>query len=102
MNKDFSLTKLQKKYLTESMNKVSRSFALVTPCFEYPLNHFMSAAYLICRVVDNIEDCAKPLEWKKQRYCEFRRLLSEPAQDKDILSAWEKEDWPGLNHDEGA
>jgi farnesyl-diphosphate farnesyltransferase len=100
VKKDFSLTKLQKKYLTDSMNKVSRSFALVTPCFEFPLNHFMSASYLICRVVDNIEDCTQPLEWKSLRFAEFKELLSEPSKEKEILSTWEKEDWPGLNHDE--
>jgi farnesyl-diphosphate farnesyltransferase len=100
VNKDFSQTKLQKKYLTDSMNKVSRSFALVTPCFEYPLNHFMSAAYLICRVVDNIEDCSQPLEWKRLRFAEFKELLNEPSEDKEILSTWEKEDWPGLTPDE--
>jgi farnesyl-diphosphate farnesyltransferase len=99
-NKHFSLTKLEKKYLTDSMNKVSRSFALVTPCFEYPLNHFMSAAYLICRVVDNIEDCTKCLEWKRLRFSEFKELISEPMENKRILSTWEKEDWPGLNYDE--
>ncbi len=100
INKDFSLKKFQKKYLTDSMNKISRSFALVTPCFEYPLNYYMSAAYLICRVVDNIEDCTQSLDWKKLRYSEFKELLSEPLEDNKILSTWEKEDWPGLNYDE--
>lgn len=99
-NNDFSITKSQKKYLRDSMNKVSRSFALVTPCFEYPLNHFMSAAYLICRVVDNIEDCAQPLSWKKERYSEFKELLMKPLPRNEILSSWEKEDWPGLSQDE--
>lgn len=100
VNEDFSLTKLQKEYLNDSMNKVSRSFALVTPSLEYPLNHFMSAAYLICRVVDNIEDCGQPLDWKRQRFAEFKELLNELTQDSEILSIWGKEDWPGLTPDE--
>lgn len=100
VNEGFSSTKPQKEYLNDYMNKVSRSFALVTPNLEYPLNYFMSAAYLICRVVDNIEDCMQPLEWKRLRFSEFKELLSEPTQDKEILSIWGKEDWPGLSCDE--
>ena len=46
----------QSAYLTQHMNKVSRSFALVVSCLEEPLQQQMSTAYLICRVLDNIED----------------------------------------------
>jgi phytoene/squalene synthetase len=99
-NKDTSLTKVQKGYLNASMNKVSRSFAFVTPCLEDQLNDFMAAAYLVCRVVDNIEDCGRPLDWKRLRYSEFNQLLSEPAQAREILSCWEAKDWPGLTSDE--
>jgi farnesyl-diphosphate farnesyltransferase len=99
-NKDISLTKAQKGYLNASMNRVSRSFALVTPCLEDPLNDFMAVAYLVCRVVDNIEDCGRPLDWKRLRYSEFNQLLSEPAQAREVLSCWEAEDWPGLTSDE--
>ena len=65
---NFELTKAEDHYIRDSMNKVSRSFALVTPCFEYPLNKFVSVAYLICRVADNIEDCGQILDWKRLRY----------------------------------
>ena len=97
---EFSLTKLQEKYLNDSMNKVSRSFALVTPCFEFPLNYFMSTAYLICRVVDNIEDCSQPLDWKRLRFSEFKELLKDPAESREILTIWTNEEWPGLTPDE--
>jgi farnesyl-diphosphate farnesyltransferase len=100
MKSEFHLTKTENDYLNSSMNKVSRSFALVTPCFEAPLNDYMSAAYLICRVVDNIEDCGHALDWKRLRYSEFNRLLSEPAKAREILAAWETKDWPGLTNDE--
>jgi farnesyl-diphosphate farnesyltransferase len=100
MERDFHLTKQETDYLSSSMNKVSRSFALVTPCFEAPLNHFMSVAYLVCRVVDNIEDCGHALNWKKLRYVEFNHLLSQPSQARDILAAWEAKNWPGLTDDE--
>ena len=57
----FYLPSQQKKYLEKFMNQVSRSFALVTPCLEEPLDVFMPTAYLIFRVADNIEDCQKSL-----------------------------------------
>ena len=49
------------------MKKVSRSFALVVSFLEEPLRWQMSTAYLICRVLDNIEDCGQPFWWKEKR-----------------------------------
>ncbi|AFZ56043.1 squalene/phytoene synthase family protein [Anabaena cylindrica FACHB-243] len=96
----FYLLQEQKKYIEEYMNKVSRSFALVTPCLEEPLDAFMSIAYLIFRVADNIEDCQKPFEWQRCRFNEFKRLLKEPNVAPDILSNWSFDDWWGLNTDQ--
>jgi farnesyl-diphosphate farnesyltransferase len=94
------LTGAEKNYLDETMNKVSRSFAIVVLSLEEPLNHFMAAAYLICRVVDNIEDCDQPFGWKLQRFLEFHRLIDEPAAAPQILAVWGRESWPGLTRDE--
>jgi farnesyl-diphosphate farnesyltransferase len=94
------LTSAEKKYLDEMMNKVSRSFAIVVLSLEAPLNHYLAAAYLICRVVDNLEDCAQPFAWKQQRFQEFRQLLAEPASALQVLTAWSQESWPGLTQDE--
>ena len=96
----FYLSSQQKAYLAEFMNKVSRSFALVTPCFEEPLDSFMSVAYLICRVVDNIEDCKQPFAWQQQRFAEFKQLLEEPTKSQYILSVWSQEDWIDLDADQ--
>ncbi|MFN6513044.1 MAG: phytoene/squalene synthase family protein [Nostoc sp. CreGUA01] len=93
----FYLLQEQKKYVEEFMNKVSRSFALVTPCFEEPLDAFMSTAYLIFRVADNIEDSQQPYNWQKNRFIEFKQLLKEPTLATNILSGWSHEDWRGLN-----
>jgi farnesyl-diphosphate farnesyltransferase len=93
----FYLSPQQKEYLEGFMNTVSRSFALVTPCFEEPLDVFMSTAYLICRVVDNIEDCKQPFSWQQKRFTEFKQLLKEPTLAQEILSIWSNQDWPGLN-----
>jgi farnesyl-diphosphate farnesyltransferase len=96
----FSLTNIQKKYLNDQMQGVSRSFALVAPLIESPLDYYLATAYLICRVADNIEDNEQPLEWQKERFAEFNSLLKHPQRLNEILSAWEKEKWPGLNRDE--
>jgi farnesyl-diphosphate farnesyltransferase len=90
----------QMTYLDSMMNKVSRSFAVVVPCLEEPLNHYLSTAYLLCRVVDNIEDCTQSLAWKEQRFTEFSSLLNEPLRATEILSRWQRDSWPGLTADE--
>jgi farnesyl-diphosphate farnesyltransferase len=98
--RELELTSAEKKYLDEMMNKVSRSFAIVVLSLEEPLNAYMATAYLICRVVDNIEDCAQPFAWKQQRFQEFHQLIEEPVSAPQILAAWSQELWPGLTQDE--
>ena len=92
----FTVSSPQADYLNTLMNKVSRSFALVVPHLEPPLNHIMATAYLLCRVVDNIEDCLQPTNWKKQRFTEFEQLLDKPNLASEILLTWQQESWPGL------
>ena len=60
----------------------------------------MATAYLIGRVVDNIEDCTQPFAWKQQRFEEFHQLIEEPASAPQILAVWSQESWPGLTQDE--
>lgn len=96
----FTLTPTETEYLDTAMNKVSRSFALVIPALEEPLNYYLSTAYLICRVVDNIEDCEQPFEWKQSRFAEFSQLIQNPTSAADILAIWDQKPWPGLTDDE--
>jgi farnesyl-diphosphate farnesyltransferase len=96
----FTISPTETRYLNTYMNKVSRSFALVVPVLEEPLNHYLSTAYLICRVVDNIEDCEQPFDWKQRRFNEFSQLIYESVPAADILTIWGQEAWPGLNADE--
>lgn len=84
------------------MDRVSRSFALVVPCLEDPLQDYFATAYLLCRALDNIEDCGQPLHWQKQRFAEFRQLLAEPDLAPVRLAEWESAAWPGLSADERA
>lgn len=96
----FELELAQRKYLEHFMEGVSRSFAVVVPFLEAPLRDYIAVAYLICRVIDNIEDCHQPLEWKAARFQEIAQLLSEPNQAAPILKTWEHENWPGLGTDQ--
>ena len=74
----FELSQANQTYLEQQLSAVSRSFALVLPTLEAPLRHYLAVAYLLCRVVDNIEDCGHPYAWQQQRYAEFLFLLREP------------------------
>ncbi|MDX1415228.1 MAG: squalene/phytoene synthase family protein [Candidatus Promineifilaceae bacterium] len=94
------MNKIQRAYLSDNMNKVSRSFALLVPAVETPLCDYLATAYLICRVVDNIEDCTQSFSWKQARFAEFAALLDKPRKAPNILLLWEQETWPGLSRDE--
>jgi farnesyl-diphosphate farnesyltransferase len=96
------LTRTEAEYLADTMQRVSRSFALVVPNLEEPLNHFVGVAYLLCRVADNIEDCTQPFAWKQRRFQEFHELVDDPSAAPTILAAWDRERWPGLTQDEEA
>lgn len=93
----FELEPPQRRYLDYFMEGVSRSFAVVVSFLELPLRDYVAAAYLICRVIDNIEDCQQPSDWKAVRFKEISQLLSKPDQATSILKIWERENWPGLD-----
>lgn len=95
-----TLEPMQREYLSATMERVSRSFALVVPCLQAPLQYYFATAYLLCRALDNIEDCARGLDWQKQRFAEFHQLLWEPQAAAEQLSVWEADEWPGLSEDE--
>lgn len=96
------LRREQANYVSNALTGVSRSFALVIPTLEEPLDHIVGVAYLICRVCDNIEDCVQSLEWKKERWVEMRLLLESSEQALEVLQHWETLDWPGLTDEERA
>ena len=97
-NPNNNLSAADRLYLDKWMSKVSRSFAVVVAALEEPLSQRLAAAYLICRVIDNIEDCKSAPAWKELRFKEVRQLLQQPALATWILPAWESEawrNWPG-------
>jgi farnesyl-diphosphate farnesyltransferase len=95
-----TLSASQVSYLEARMNAVSRSFAVVVASLEQPLRAQLATAYLLCRVADNIEDCAQSATWKAARFAEFDHLLTEPEAARDVLGAWDGDAWPGLTPDE--
>jgi farnesyl-diphosphate farnesyltransferase len=99
-NHVLSFNVAQESYLSDQMNKVSRSFAVVVSEVEQPLRGYLSIAYLLCRVTDNIEDCTNSLNWKKKRFSEFIDLLGNPSNAADVLEYWQAESWLGLTLDE--
>jgi farnesyl-diphosphate farnesyltransferase len=100
MNDEFEPTRAEQGYLERQLGNVSRSFALVVPFVEPPTGHYLATAYLLCRVVDNIEDCGRSAEWKDERFGEFLGLLAEPGRAQQVLAVWDREFWPGLTDKE--
>ena len=94
------LTSTEERYLSAWMEKTSRSFALLIPWLEAPLNNYLAIAYLICRMVDNIEDCSQSSIWKQQRFAEAAELLRQPDKAALILNSWQQETWIGLTANE--
>jgi farnesyl-diphosphate farnesyltransferase len=86
----------EKDYLQHQLENVSRTFALVVPCVEPPARYYLATAYLLCRVVDNIEDCTQAAAWKDERFGEFLALLDDPRGAGDVLEVWQDASWPGL------
>ncbi len=78
------------------MNQVSRSFAIVVDPLEQPLKAYLSIAYLICRVADNIEDCQEDADWKELRFDELQSLMEEPSKAATVLNSWKRYRWSGL------
>jgi farnesyl-diphosphate farnesyltransferase len=65
LNKDYSDAQLQ-SYL---LDNVSRTFALTIPALPAPLMHAVSNAYLLCRIVDTVEDEAELSVAQKKKFC---------------------------------
>ncbi|HEY0136284.1 MAG TPA: cytochrome P450 [Nannocystis sp.] len=86
----------QRAFLAAAMQQVSRSFALMTPCLEAPLDSVVATAYLVCRLADCVEDCEAPLAWKRERFAELRAVLATPSAADRLLAAWVDADWRDL------
>jgi farnesyl-diphosphate farnesyltransferase len=65
------------------LNRVSRTFALTIRMLEEPFRTYASAAYLLCRVIDTVEDCESlSTETKCGHLKAFTRRLEGPPAGK--------------------
>lgn len=90
----------EKSYIQKTLIEVSRSFAVVIPCLEDGLKEDMAIAYLLCRVVDNIEDCNQEYSWQRKRFQEFRQCFLSESSSTQVLKSWQNFEWPGLTAQE--
>jgi farnesyl-diphosphate farnesyltransferase len=61
-------TTLTRDDLAVWLNRVSRTFALTIRMLQEPFRSYASAAYLLCRMVDTVEDCESLTTDTKCRY----------------------------------
>lgn len=77
---------LSQSALYDHLNKVSRSFALTIPLMPDPLRDYISLAYLICRIVDTVEDDAKAATVDKITWLsDFSFLAGDEFEQHDVL-----------------
>lgn len=72
--------------LYEHLNKVSRSFAITIPFMRAPLKDYVALAYLLCRIVDTVEDdseasCNDKITWLS----DISFLAGDEFADEDVL-----------------
>lgn len=78
-------------FYQKHLEKVSRSFAFCIARLEGPLRTWVSSTYLVCRILDTVEDANwGPLGNQIRQFEKFNRALNDPNQTKD-LEAWAKE-----------
>lgn len=79
-------TVLSETDLYQHLNKVSRSFAITIPFMANPLKDYVALAYLLCRIVDTVEDDASALITDKITWLsDFSFLAGEEFADEDVL-----------------
>ncbi len=75
---------LETRFLQYHLDHTSRSFAFCIARLSPPLRQWISLSYLLCRVLDTVEDSEWPtLEMKLQQFDEFQSFIQEkPASEK--------------------
>ncbi len=78
----------QFEYERRILQQVSRSFALTIPQLPPVLQKPVTNAYLVCRIIDTIEDDESlSLDQKRFFFQEFIRILDDPASAKGFAEA---------------
>ena len=74
-------------FCKRSLSKVSRTFALNIKILEGDLHKSVLLCYLLCRIIDTIEDCPnKNAEWKIKLLNDFSHYLE--VHDDENLGLW--------------
>ncbi|MCA9521536.1 MAG: phytoene/squalene synthase family protein [Myxococcales bacterium] len=75
-------------FCDEILPRVSRTFALSISMLPESLRDAVRAAYLLCRIVDTIEDdTSVPLEVRRPIFAEFDALMRDDARDPTAFEA---------------
>lgn len=69
-------------FYQKHLNQVSRSFAFCIARLEEPLRRWVSSSYLICRLLDTVEDAPwNDKRCQKDQFEQFNRFLNESPQE---------------------
>ncbi len=72
--------------LQKHLDRVSRSFAFCISRLENPLRSWVSLTYLICRILDTVEDAPwRAVEDQTQQYIMFDQLLLVPPENQRLM-----------------
>jgi len=81
---------LKIEFYSKHLNRVSRSFSYSISKLEMPLKSWVSLTYLICRILDTIEDAPwRHLGQQLRQFQEFDDFMKAPPKG-DNLKAWQK------------
>ncbi|MES3038390.1 MAG: squalene/phytoene synthase family protein, partial [Bdellovibrionota bacterium] len=78
---------MQKFDYQTHLNRVSRSFALAITFLENPLQEWVSMSYLLCRILDTIEDAPWPQDFSVDAlsaYQQFKNFLETRPSAEEI------------------
>ena len=71
----------------ESLQEVSRTFALAIPLLPTPLRHVVGTAYLLCRIADTIEDDSEfDADVKREYLAQFIAIVAGEVDDEAIVA----------------
>ena len=73
------------EFYQQHLDQVSRSFSFCIQRLKSPLRNYVGLSYLLCRVLDTVEDTAwQNIEAKKKAFSQFENFLTESASIEEI------------------
>ena len=88
LSEEISVELMSNEAIYSHLNKVSRSFALTIPLMPNPLKEYIALAYLMCRIVDTVEDDSQANIVDKITWLsDFSFLAGDEFAELDVLHA---------------